>query len=111
LRRRIDIIPLCRFVFLKFATTIVYLAILGRLSCGGRGDGGGSACDEGANALAGWRAGHEVSQEAAPAARKDTTEHKSPHLDEAIVDAATAEEEGGVTGSHVGDLLHGPVIK
>jgi hypothetical protein len=66
---------------------------------------------EGANALAGWRAGHEVSHEAAPAARKDMTEHKTPYLDEAVVDAATAEEEGGVTGPHVRDLVHCPDIK
>ena len=33
------------------------------------------------------------------------------HLDEAVVDAATAEEESGVTGPHVGDLVHCPVIK
>ena len=82
----------------------------GRLSVFGRG-GGGSACGEGANALAGWRAGHEVSHEAAPAARENTTEHQTSHLDEAVVDATTAEEEGGVTGSRVGDLVHSPVIK
>ena len=84
---------------------------VGRLSCGVRGDGGGSACGEGANALAGWRAGNEVSYEAAPAAHEDMTEHQTPHLNETVVDAATAKEESGVTGPHVGDLINSPVIK
>ena len=94
-----------------FTARALLFMFLVRLSCGGRGDGGGSACGEGANALAGWRAGHEVSHEAAPAARKDMTEYKTPHLDEAVVDATTAEEEGSVTGPHVGDLANCPVIK
>ena len=72
---------------------------------------GGSACGEGANALAGWRAGHEVSHEAAPTASKDMTEHNAPHFDEALIDAATAEEESRVTGPHVCDLVNCPIIK
>ena len=87
------------------------LLFVRRISCCGRGDGGGSACGEGANALAGWRAGHEVSHEAAPAASKDMAEHSAPHLDEALIDAATAEEESGVTGPHVCDLVNCPIIK
>ena len=61
--------------------------------------------------LAGSRAGHEVSHKAAPAASKGMTEDKAPYLDEAFVDAATAEEEGGETGSHTGYHVNCPVIK
>ena len=74
---------------------------LGRLSCSGRRDGVGSACGEGANALACWHAGHEVRHKAAPAARKHMPEHQAPYLDEAVLEAATAEEEGCITGPHV----------
>ena len=66
---------------------------------------------KGANALACWSAGHKVSHEAAPAASKDSAEHQTPHLDEAVVDAATAEEESGVTCPHVGDLVYCPLIE
>ena len=38
-------------------------------------------------------------------------EHSAPHLDEALIDAATAEEESGVTGPHVRDLVDCPIIK
>jgi hypothetical protein len=61
--------------------------------------------------LAGWPARHKVSHEAAPAASKHIAEYQTPHLDEAVVDAAMAEEEGGVTGPHVEDIIHSPIIK
>ena len=38
-------------------------------------------------------------------------EHQTPHLDEAVVDAATAEEESGETRPHVGDLVYCPQIE
>ncbi len=68
----------------------------------------GSACGDGRDALAGWRAGHEKSQEALPTAPKDAAEYKTPKLNEAVVDATTTKEESGETRSHIRDLVSRP---